>query len=83
MAAILFSGAEQFEQTFNTLSTESLMSNLVKTARAVSWKKTFQNYTILYKYIAQGQGQIPRWDKILIVTKTFLLVLSYVVSFSH
>ena len=31
------------------------------TAQAVSEKKTFKNYTILYMYIAQGQRQIiPR-----------------------
>ena len=31
--------------------------NLVKIAQVVS-EKTFKNYTILYMYIAQGQGQI-------------------------
>ena len=34
------------------------MWNKVKTAQAVLEKKTFKNYTILYMYIAQGQGQI-------------------------
>ena len=33
MVAILFSGAEQFEQIANTLSTESSMWNLVKIAK--------------------------------------------------
>ena len=33
-------------------------------AQAVSEKETFKNYTILYMYIAQGQGQItPRGQK--------------------
>ena len=34
------------------------MWNLLKIAQAVSEKKTFKNYTILYMYIAQWQGQI-------------------------
>ena len=58
MAASLFNGAESFEQIVNTLSTEDLMRNLVKIARAVSEKKTFKDFTILYLYIAQGQVQI-------------------------
>ena len=41
----------------------SPMWNLVKIPQAVS-VKTFKNYTILYMYIAQGQGQItPRGQK--------------------
>ena len=36
------------------------MWNLVKIAQAVS-EKTFKNYTMLYIYIAQGQGQIEGW----------------------
>ena len=56
MAAILFNGAEPFEQIGSTLSTET-MWNLVKSAQAVS-EKTFKNYTILDMYIAQGEGQI-------------------------
>ena len=46
MAAILYNGAELFEQTGNTLSTEDPMRNLVKIAQAVSEKK-FKNCTIL------------------------------------
>ena len=42
MAAILFNGAEQFEQIVNTLSTESPMRNLVKIVQAISEKKTFK-----------------------------------------
>ena len=57
MAAILFKLVEPFEQTVNTLSTEGPIWNLVKTALVVS-EKTFENYTILYMYRAQGQGQI-------------------------
>ena len=34
------------------------MWNLVKIGRAVSEKKTIKDYTILYMYIGQGQGQI-------------------------
>ena len=58
MAAILFSGAEPFEQIFNNLSTEGPMWNLVKTVQAASEKKIFKYFTILYMYRAQGQGQI-------------------------
>ena len=71
MAAILFNGREQFRQIVNTLSTEGPMWNLLKITQAVSEPKTFINYTILYMYIAQGQGQITPGDKILIVTKIF------------
>ena len=55
--AILFSGAEPFEQVVSTLSIEDRMWNLMKIVQAVSEEK-FQNYTILYMYIAQGQWQI-------------------------
>ena len=58
MAAILSNGAEPFEQIGNALLTEGPMWNLVKIAQAVSDKKTFKNYTIMYMYIAWGQGQI-------------------------
>ena len=53
MAAILFNCAELFEQIGNNLSTEG-PCEIVKTAQAVSEKKTFKNYTILYMYIALG-----------------------------
>ena len=62
MLAILFDGAEPFEQIGNTLLTEGPMWNLVKIAQMVSEKKIFKNYTILYMYIAQGQGQITPGD---------------------
>ena len=39
MAAILFNGAEPFEQSGNTLLTEEPVCNLVKIAQAVSEKK--------------------------------------------
>ena len=61
MAAILFNGTEPFEHIGITLLSEGPMWNLVKIGHAVSEKKTFKNYTILYMYIPQGQGQItPR-----------------------
>ena len=41
MAAVLFDGAEPFEQIGNILLTEGPMWNLVKIAQAVSEKKTF------------------------------------------
>ena len=60
MAAILFNSAEPFEQNGKTLLTDGPMWNVVKLAQTVS-EKTFKNYTILYMYIAQGQGQISLW----------------------
>ena len=71
MAAILLNGAEPFEQIGSTPLTESPMWNLVKSAQAVSEKKAFKNYTMLYMYIAQGQGQITPRDKMFIITKMF------------
>ena len=47
------------------------MYNLVKFALAISEKKTFKDSTILYMYIAQGEGRYSRKDKILILTKKF------------
>ena len=64
MAAILFSGAEPFEQTVKTSSTEGPMGNLVKIGPAVYAMKIYNDYIILYMYVAQGQGQItPRGQK--------------------
>ena len=40
-----------------------------KIGQAVSEKKTFKDYVILYMCIAQVQGQITLGNKILIVTK--------------
>ena len=42
---------------------------MVKIGKAVSEKKTFKDYKILYMYIAQGQGQRTPRDKSLIVTE--------------
>ena len=58
MAAILFDGAEPFEQIVNIPSIEGLMQNLMKTSKAVPEKKTFKDFKILYLHIALGQGQI-------------------------
>ena len=69
IAAVLVNGPEPFEQIGNTLSTEGPVWNLVKIAQAVSVLKTFKNYTILYMFITQGQGQITLGDKILIIAK--------------
>ena len=55
MAAILLNDAEPFKQIVNVLSTEGPLWNLVTIAQAVSEKKTFKNYTILYMYMAQGK----------------------------
>ena len=64
MVAIFFNDAERFEQIDNTPSTEGSMLNLVKIGQAVSEKKMFKDYEILYMYIAQGQGQITPGTKI-------------------
>ena len=45
------------------------MWNLVKTVQVVSEKETYKYFTILYMYIAQGQGQIA--PKILTLAKQF------------
>ena len=67
-AATLFNDTKPCEQIVNTLSTKGPVRNLVKIAPAVSQKKAFKYYTMLY-LLAQGQGQIATGDKILIVTK--------------
>ena len=54
-----------FEQSDNMPLTEGPMCNLVKIGQAVSEKKTFKDYEILYMYIAKGQGHITQQDKIL------------------
>ena len=50
MAAILFNGTEPFEHIGNIFSTEGPMWNLMKTAQAVSEKKTFK-ITQFYTWI--------------------------------
>ena len=69
MMAILFNDAEWFEHIDNMPSKEGQKCNLVKIGQAVTEKKTFTDYKILYMYIVQGQGEITQEDKILIVTK--------------
>ena len=74
MAAILLDGAEPVEKIVNILSTDgpmwtTCMWNLVKTIQAISEKKTLKDFTILYMYIAQRQGQIA--PKILTVAEQF------------
>ena len=44
---------------------------MMKTDQAVSEKEKFKDYTILYLYIAQEQGQITSRGKIFIETKKF------------
>ena len=68
MAAILCIDAEPFEHIDNTPSTGGPVCNLVKKCYAVSEKKTFKEYNVLYMYLAQGQGQIIPGDKLLTVT---------------
>ena len=82
MVAILFSGAEPFEQIVNTLLTEGPIWNMVKIAQAVS-EKMLKNYTILYMYIAQGQGQIMPRGQNFDCNYKVLIIQSYIVSFSH
>ena len=48
MAATFFNEAEPFEQLYKTPSTEGPMWNLMKFGQAVSEKKTFKDYRILY-----------------------------------
>ena len=56
MVAILLNDTEPFEQIDNSPSTKGIIWNLVKTGQAVSEKKRFKDYKILYMYTAQGQG---------------------------
>ena len=42
----------------------------MKFGQAVSEKKTFKDFDILYMYIAQGQGQMTPRDKIFVVTRS-------------
>ena len=72
MAAILLSGVEPFEQIVNIPSTEGLTWNLVKIGREVLEKKTFKDYMIVYRYIAQGQGELTPGGQTFDCTKKFL-----------
>ena len=63
IAAILFNGAESFEQIVNTLST-SPMWNREKIAQAVSEMKTFKNYTIfIHVYSPEASSDKPQGTK--------------------
>ena len=55
MAAILFNGAEPFEQIVNILLTEGSIWNLMKSVEAVS-EKTFKDFTILYIKMYGGEN---------------------------
>ena len=66
MAVILFYGAEPFEVIIILYPFDRRPH--VKYGQAISKKKTFKDYAILYMYIAQGQGQITPGDKSLIVS---------------
>ena len=59
MAAILFNDAEPFEQIDGTPSTEGPVWNLMKIGRAVSEKKTFTDYQILYIYNPGARASKP------------------------
>ena len=56
MTAILFNGAEPFEQIVNAPSTGSPMLNPIKTGRAVSGKTLFKDCLILNMYGTQWLG---------------------------
>ena len=58
MVTILFSGAEPVDQSINILRQKTPCEYQLKTGQAISEKKTFKDYLILYIYIAQGQGKI-------------------------
>ena len=65
MAAIVFNGAEPFEQIVNIPLSDGPMSNLVKIGQVVSEKKTFKDLMVFYMYITQGKGQIaPAWGRV-------------------
>ena len=67
MSAILFNGAEPFDQIVTSLRKKGHMWNLVKFGQTALEKKTFKDFTILYMFIAHRQGHIT--PKILMVTK--------------
>ena len=73
MTAILFNGAEPFEQIVNIFLIEGPMWNLVKNVQAVSEKKTLKDFTILHMYKTQGQGQTA--PKILTAAKQFTILI--------
>ena len=58
LSAILLNGVDPFDQIVNILSTEGPMWNLVKTVQAVSEKKKFKYFTILFIYTVQVSAQI-------------------------
>ena len=55
---ILFSCAESFEQIGNTLSTESPCEIWLKLLKQFQRRRRLKQFTILYTYIAQWQGQM-------------------------
>ena len=71
MAAILFSGAEPFEQIINILLTEGPRWNLVKIGQAVSEKKRLRFHDLIHVSSPRARADNPGWGKILILTKKF------------
>ena len=56
VADILFSDAGPFEETVNIPLTACPMWKLVNISQVVSEDRSFEDYSILRMYIAQGQG---------------------------
>ena len=65
-AAILLNCTEPCEQIVNILLTEGPMWKVMKAVKAVSEKKTFKDFMILYIYIAKWQGQINSFTPVII-----------------
>ena len=63
MAAILFNGAEPFEQLAIPFQPKAPCDILLKIPQAVSEKTTFKNYTILYMYIPGARADNPQGTK--------------------
>ena len=82
MVNILFNDAEPFEQIDNTPLTESPMGNQVKICQAVSEKKTFKDYYFKHVYSPGARVDNP-WGQKLCYNQRYLLLQSYIVSFSH
>ena len=60
MAAILFNGAEPFEQIVNIFLTEGPMWNLVKTVQAVSKEDIQRFHDFIYVYSSGARADNPK-----------------------
>ena len=72
----MFTGTKPFEQIVNNFRARTHVKSDGNRSSGFR-EKTFKDYTILYMYIAQGQGQVTTCNKFSIVTKSLTTLIMH------